>query len=123
MYKEKVSNPVHKNNIYTNNKEKIMKINQAMIESYVRNLVGQIIGAATIVAATTHVAISSFGGHEWLLVANSLWASLVPVALRYVNKKDPAFGMVAQLATSAVTKKLDEAAKPKKAPAKKPASK
>ena len=100
-----------------------MKINQAMIESYVRNLVGQIIGAATIVAAATNVSISSFGGHEWLLVANSLWASLVPVALRYVNKKDPAFGMVAQFATSAVTKKLDEAAKPKKAPAKKSTSK
>lgn len=102
-----------------------MKINQAMIESYARNLLGQVIGAATIVAATTHVSISSFGGHEWLLVANSLWASLVPVALRYVNKKDPAFGMVAQLATQAVTKKLDEAAAPKatakKAPAKKAA--
>jgi len=100
-----------------------MKINQAMIESYVRNLVGQIIGATTIVAATTNLTILSFGGHEWLLVANSLWASLVPVALRYFNKKDPAFGVVAELATSAFTKKLDAALKPKKATAKKPASK
>ena len=91
-----------------------MKINQAMIESYVRNLVGQIIGAATIVAATTNVSIPSFGGHEWLLVANSLWASLVPVALRYANKKDPAFGLVAKAVTSTVEKKLSEAAKPKK---------
>lgn len=100
-----------------------MKINQAMIESYVRNLVGQTIGAATIVAATTNVSIPSFGGHEWLLVANSLWASLVPVALRYANKKDPAFGLVAKAVTSTVEKKLSEAAKPKKAPAKKSASK
>jgi hypothetical protein len=90
-----------------------MKINQAMIESYVRNLAGQIIGAATIVAASTHVPISSFGGHEILLVANALWASIVPVALRYANKKDPAFGLVANAVTSTVTKKLDEAAKPK----------
>lgn len=103
-----------------------MKINQAMIESYVRNLVGQVIGAATIVAATTHVSIANFGGHEVLLVANALWASLVPVALRYANKKDPAFGLVASLATAAVTKKLTETATPKpvkKAVAKKTATK
>lgn len=87
------------------------KINSAMIESYVRNLVGQVIGAATIVSATTHVSIANFGGHEVLLVANALWASLVPVALRYVNKKDPAFGMIAQAATAVATKKLDSATK------------
>ena len=101
-----------------------MKINQAMIESYVRNLIGQVISAATVVTAATNVSISNFGTHEWLLVANSLWASLVPVALRYVNKNDPAFGVVAQVATQAVTKKLDDAAaKPvaKKAPVKKAA--
>ena len=98
-----------------------MKINQAMIESYVRNLIGQVISAATVVAAATHVSISSFGLHEWLLVANSLWASLVPVALRYVNKNDPAFGVVAQVATEAVTKKLDETAAPKKSTVKKAA--
>lgn len=88
-----------------------MKINQAMIESYVRNLLGQVIGAATIVSATTHVSISSFGSHEMLLVANALWASLVPVALRYVNKKDPAFGLIASAAAETVTKKIKKAAK------------
>jgi hypothetical protein len=91
-----------------------MKINQAMIESYVRNLIGQVIGAATIVSATTHVSIANFGSHEFILVANAIWASLVPVVLRYVNKKDPAFGLVAQLATTAATKKLSEASKPKR---------
>lgn len=88
-----------------------MKINQQMIESYVRNLTGQVIGAATIVASTTHVSIQSFSTHEWLLVANSLWASLVPVALRYVNKKDPAFGMIAGIAAGTATKKLNTAVK------------
>ena len=91
-----------------------MKINQAMIQSYLRNLVGQVIGAATIVASTTDTSIASFGSHEWLLVANSLWASLVPVALRYVNKKDPAFGFIAEAATKAVSSKLNAAAKPAK---------
>jgi hypothetical protein len=98
-----------------------MKINQALIQSYVRNLVGQVIGAATIVSATTHVAIQNFGGHEILLVANSLWASLVPVALRYVNKKDPAFGFIAEAAAKTVTSNLAKAAAPKKAAAKKTA--
>lgn len=88
-----------------------MKINSAMIQSYVRNLVGQVIGAATIVASTTHVSIQNFGGHEYLLVANSLWASLVPVALRYINKNDPSFGFIADAAAKTVSSKLGAAAK------------
>jgi hypothetical protein len=52
-----------------------------------------------------------FGNGEWLLVANSLWASLVPVALRWVNKKDPAFGRIATVAASEAKKKLDTAVK------------
>jgi hypothetical protein len=80
-----------------------MKINQALIESYVRNLLGQVIAAATIVSSTSHVSIANFGSHEYGLVANALWGSLVPVILRFVNKKDPAFGLVAEQATSAVT--------------------
>jgi hypothetical protein len=83
-----------------------MKINQAMIESYARNLLGQVIAAATIVSSTNHVSVVSFGTHEWGLVANALWASLVPVILRYVNKKDPAFGIVAEQATEAVTQTI-----------------
>ena len=83
-----------------------MKINQAMIESYVRNLIGQVIAAATIVSSTSHVSIVDFKSAQLLLVANSLWASLVPVLLRFVNKKDPAFGLVAEQATDAVTAKL-----------------
>jgi hypothetical protein len=86
-----------------------MKINQALIESYVRNLLGQVIAAATIVSTTSHVSIPNFGSHQWSLVANSLWGSLVPVVLRYVNKKDPAFGLVAEQATAAVTAKLSKA--------------
>jgi hypothetical protein len=91
-------------------------MNKAMIESYVRNLAGQIIGAVMIVMQTSGAATPlDFGSGEWLLVANALWASLVPVALRYINKKDPAFGRVAAaLATEAGKKLAKEAAKPKK---------
>ena len=67
---------------------------------------------------------TDFGTSEWLLVANALWASLIPVLLRWVNKKDPAFGAVAEAAAKEVTKKISTAAaSAKKAPAKKPVAK
>ena len=83
-----------------------MKINQALIESYVRNLLGQVIAAATIVSSTSHVSVVNFNSHQWGLVANALWGSVVPVILRFVNKKDPAFGLVAEQATDAVTETI-----------------
>ena len=96
-------------------------MNKAMIESYVRNLAGQVIGAVMIVMQTSGAATPlDFGSGEWLLVANALWASLVPVILRYVNKKDPAFGRVATVSLAEITKKLAvEASVAKKAPKKK----
>jgi hypothetical protein len=82
-------------------------MNKAMIDSYVRNLAGQVIGAVIIVTQTSGISTPlDFGSSEWLLVANALWASLVPVALRYVNKKDPAFGKVAEAAAADVSKKI-----------------
>jgi uncharacterized membrane protein YbaN (DUF454 family) len=105
-------------------------MNKAMIESYLRNLLGALLSAITIVmGATGIVSPLEFGGAEWLLVANALWASAVPTLLRWVNKKDPAFGLVAKAVASSATKKLEdayaEAAKKAaaKAPAKKPAAK
>ena len=95
-------------------------MNKAMIESYVRNLAGQVIGAVMIVIQTSGISSPlEFGSSEWLLVANALWASLVPVALRYVNKKDPAFGRVAEAAAADVSKKIAKAAAAKKTAKKK----
>jgi hypothetical protein len=85
---------------------------KAMLESYARNLIGQVMGAISIVMATSNISSPlDFGNGEWLLVANSIWASLVPVALRWVNKKDPAFGRIATAAAAEATKKLDTAVK------------
>ena len=82
-------------------------MNKAVIESYLRNLLGQVIGAITIVIQTSGVASPfDFSGTEWLLVANALWASLIPVAIRWANKKDPAFGAIATVVAEEVTKKL-----------------
>jgi hypothetical protein len=93
-------------------------MNKAALESYVRNLLGQVIAAVMVVMQAKGLATPmEFGQAEWLLVANALWGSLIPTALRWVNKKDPAFGRVAEAAAKEVSKKLDSATK--KAPAKK----
>jgi hypothetical protein len=99
---------------YINSQQKrVLVINKVAIESYVRNLVGQIIGAVMIVSQTSGIASPlEFGSGEWLLVANALWASIIPTALRWLNKKDPAFGRIAEVAAKEVSKKL--AAAPKK---------
>jgi type IV secretory pathway TrbD component len=96
-------------------------MNKAVIESYLRNLFGQVVGAVMIVMQTSGIASPiDFGTSEWLLVANALWASLIPVILRWVNKADPAFGAVAEAAAKEVTKKISTAAASAK---KKPAAK
>lgn len=90
-------------------------MNKAMLESYARNLLGQIIGGVVVVSSTTGISSPlDFGQGEWLLVANALWASLIPVALRWVNKKDPAFGPFAESALATVTKKISKTAAAKK---------
>lgn len=90
-------------------------MNKAAIESYARNLLGQVVSAVIIVTQTSGIASPlEFGSGEWLLVANALWASLIPVALRWANKKDPAFGRVAEGVAAEVAKKLKEEAGKKK---------
>jgi hypothetical protein len=95
---------------------------KAFVDSYLRNLLGVALALVTTTMATSGVASPlDFGTGEWLTVANGLWAAAVPTLLRYINKQDPAFGLVAEVAAKEVSKKLSEAAK--KAPAKKPAKK
>ena len=90
-------------------------MNKAMLESYARNLLGQVVAGVVVVSSATGIGSPlDFGQSEWLLVANSLWASLIPVALRWVNKKDPAFGPFAETAAATVTKKISTAAAKKK---------
>jgi type IV secretory pathway TrbD component len=102
-------------------------MNKAALESYLRNLLGQVIGAIVIVGQTAGVASPlDFGVAEWLLVANALWSSAIPTILRWLNKKDPAFGRVAEVVVKEVSTKLaTEAVKAKTAKpvAKKPVAK
>lgn len=54
---------------------------KAMLMSYLRSLVGA--GIASYTAS----------GGDPTATLNAIWASLLPVALRFVNKKDEAFGL------------------------------
>ena len=100
-------------------------MNKAMIDSYLRNLLGVVLALVTTTMANKGLASPlDFGVGEWLTVANGLWAAAVPTLLRWVNAKDPAFGRVAEVVAAEVTKKIDTAVKAApKAPAKKAASK
>jgi hypothetical protein len=106
---------------WTSSIERTTFMNKALIESYLRNLIGQVAGAVLIVSQASGISNPvDFTNSEWLLVANALWASLIPVILRWVNKADPAFGVVAEIAVKEVSKKLSTAASSAK---KKPAAK
>jgi len=91
---------------------------KTMLDSYLRNLLGVVLALITTTMASAGLSSPlDFGTSEWLTVANGLWAAAVPTLLRYINKQDPAFGLVAEVAAKEVSKKLSEAAK--KAPVKK----
>ena len=100
---------------------------KSMLDSYARNLLGVVLALVTTTMANAGLSSPlDFGTAEWLTVANGLWAAAVPTLLRYINKQDPSFGLVAEVAAKEVSKKLSEAAKKastkktvKKAPAKK----
>ena len=94
-----------------------------MLDSYLRNLLG--VGLALVTTTMASAGVASpvdFGAGEWLTVANGLWAAAVPTLIRYVSKKDPAFGLVASVAAKEVSKKIASAAK-KASPKKKSATK
>lgn len=87
-------------------------MNKAMIESYLRNLLG--VTLALITGAMANAGAASpfdLGAAEWLTVLNGVWAAAVPTVIRYLNKKDPAFGRIAEVVAAEVSNKIDEAAK------------
>jgi type IV secretory pathway TrbD component len=97
---------------------------KAMLDSYLRNLLGVVLALVTTAMANAGVASPlDLGAGEWLTVANGLWAAAVPTLIRYLNKKDPAFGKVAEVVAVQVSKKIETAAAQAKAPAKKSAAK
>lgn len=87
-------------------------MNKAMIESYLRNLLG--VALALIVSTTATAGVTSpldLAPEQWLTIANGLWAAAIPTVIRYLNTKDPAFGNVAEAVAAEVGKKLSSASK------------
>lgn len=99
-------------------------MNKALIDSLLRHLLTAALGSLTAVMAVEGVVSpTELSASGWVAVVAALWAALVPNAIRYLNKKDPAFGLVAQVTAQAVTTKLETVAKEAaKAPAKATAS-
>ena len=58
---------------------KLSKTNKALIASYARSFAG----AALAVYVSTG---------DWKMAINALWAAVLPVAMRYLNPNDSAFG-------------------------------
>jgi hypothetical protein len=103
-------------------------MNKAMIDSYLRNLLGVVL--ALVTTATVNAGVASpldLSAGEWLTVANGLWAAAIPTVLRYLNTKDPAFGRVAEVVAAEVSKKIEttvaEVKEAEAKPAAKPAAK
>jgi len=65
-----------------------------MCFSYFNSAFAQLILAVSIVGNGSSPL--NFGSEQWAQVSNILWTALIPVAVRYVRKKDPAFGLVAE---------------------------
>jgi len=99
-------------------------MNKAMIDSYLRNLLGVVLALVTAAMASAGVASPlELGLGEWLTVLNGVWAAAIPTVLRYLNTKDPAFGKVAEVVAAQVSQKIETAAAEAKSTAAKPAAK
>ncbi len=79
---------------------------KAMLASYGRSVLGAALATISVIGNQSGLSPIEFGSAEWAQVANALWAAAVPVLLRYANKKDPAFGLVAEQVTKGITKKV-----------------
>jgi hypothetical protein len=63
---------------------KLSEANKRMIASYARS----VLGAAVATYAATN---------DWKMALNALWAAIIPVAMRYLNPGDTAYGKNSQV--------------------------
>ncbi len=82
---------------------------KAMLASYGRSLLGSLFTAVAIVG--NGASPLTFSTSQWLDVSNALWAAVIPVILRWANKKDPAFGRIAESTAKEVSAKITAASK------------
>ena len=63
-------------------------MNRAMLKSYGRAL----LATALTAMLALHKTPLEFTSADWLLVANSVWVSFIPVLIRALDPNDTAFG-------------------------------
>lgn len=63
-------------------------MNTALLASYARAL----LATALTAILTIDKSPLDFTGSDWKLAANSIIIAIIPVVLRWLNPKDPAFG-------------------------------
>ncbi len=90
---------------------------KAMLESYGRSFLAAM--TATFMATGGDLFALDLETGKAILASGI--AAVLPVALRYINKKDPAFGKIAEVVAAEGMKKLTKKAPAKKAVAKKKA--
>jgi hypothetical protein len=72
-------------------------LNTAMINSYLRNVIGALLGAViTVVTLKDYASPLELKSEDWQAVAHVLWAGAVPTLMRFFNAKDSAFGRTAK---------------------------
>jgi hypothetical protein len=89
-------------------------MNKAILDSYGRHLLGAVISSVAAIGALTGKSPVDFASGDWWAVGNAVWVAIVPVALRYFNTKDPAFGKVAESVAKEVGKKINAKSRPVK---------
>ena len=78
------------------------KVQKAMLASYGRSFLASMV---TAFMATGGDILNLDGDGAKVILAAGI-ASILPVALRYINKQDPAFGKVAEVVAEEAMKKL-----------------
>ena len=68
-------------------------MNKALIASYGRTLLATIVTAIFAVSQTAGKLPFEFSAQDWYAIANAVWVAVIPVALRYLNPNDAAFGV------------------------------
>lgn len=84
-----------------------LNINEALLKSYGRHALGAILASIIGVSTLTNTNPIDFSAGDWASVLNALWVAVVPVLVRYFDKKDPAYGKVMATLAEEVSKKLE----------------
>lgn len=63
-------------------------MNKAMLASYGRAFLATALTAVFAIGKLP----TEFTSADWFAVANAIWIAVIPVAIRWLNTNDPAFG-------------------------------